>query len=402
MLEIRDRFPILKEKINGKPFVYLDSAATSQRLDRVSVATTKYSMEINGNIHRGAHKMANLCTSAYENVREQMANFIGSDSKDQVIFTKGTTEGINMIAYSYGTSIEKGDIIVISEMEHHANIVPWQMLTERTGAKIKTIPFSDCGELDIERYREILSEGGVKIVAVNHISNVLGTVNPIKQIIDLAHDSGAIAVIDGAQAVAHKKVDVKELDCDFYLFSGHKAYGPTGTGVLYGKREHLDSMPPFMGGGEMIESVTFAKTDYNTLPYKFEPGTPNYTSVIALGEAISFIEEIGHKQLESIEQELYIYAIEKLRKIEGFREFGNSRNKAAIISFEIKGVHIFDLGTMLDNMGIAVRTGRMCTDPIMDRYGIEGVIRASFAPYNTKEEVDIFINSLNRILLMLR
>lgn len=393
----RDQFPILNQKVYGKQLIYLDNAATVQKPISVDKISHKYMMEINGNIHRGAHKMASDGTLAFENAREEVRSFLNASSTDEIIFTKGTTESINLVANSLGDLIiEKGDEIIVSELEHHSNIVPWQLLCEREGASIKVLPFNDKGELEIDKLPSLITNK-TKLIAVNHVSNALGTVNPIAEIIEIAHSSDILVLIDGAQGVAHFKVDVQELDCDFYVFSGHKIYAPTGTGVLYGKREWLEQMPPFMGGGEMIKSVSFEKTTYNTLPYKFEPGTPNYTGVIALGEAIRFVNEWGIDNLAEQEQMLMREATARFKDLGGVRIFGEAKNKSGVISFEIDNIHSFDLGTLLDQLGIAVRTGRLCTDPIMDHFNISGVSRVSFAPYNSLEELDILFSALERI-----
>ncbi|MDC1106616.1 cysteine desulfurase [Prolixibacteraceae bacterium] len=399
--EFRSHFPILDQEIYPKKkLVYFDNAATTQKPKCVAEAVEHYMMKVNGNIHRGTHKMASDATRAYEAVRDQVCSFMNAASREEIIFTKGTTESINLVAWSLGEMcLQTGDEVIVSEMEHHANIVPWQVLCQRKGAILKVIPFDKNGELRLDVFETLLSDK-TKVVSVNHASNVLGTINPIEKIIQLAHLNGAYVVIDGAQGIGHCEVDVQKLDCDFYAFSGHKVYGPTGTGVLYGKRELLEQMPPFMTGGEMIETVTFEQTTYNVLPYKFEPGTPNYTDVIGLGAAIGFVLSYGKGKMVAWEEELYQYAISKLSQIDGFRLFGSAENKVGIISFAIEGVHHFDLGTLLDQLGFAVRTGRLCADPIMDHFEVQGVTRAALSPYNTKEEVDSFYSALLRLQQM--
>lgn len=399
--EFRSHFPILDQDIHPKKkLVYFDNAATTQKPISVAQKLDHYMMKVNGNIHRGTHKMAADATKAYEDARDIVVDFMNASSREEVIFTKGTTESINLVAFSLGElCINQGDEIIVSELEHHANIVPWQMLCQRKGAVLRVIPFSDKGELDLDAFASLLNEK-TKIVAVNHASNALGTINPISEIIRMGHENGAYVLIDGAQGIAHCEVDVQKLDCDFYAFSGHKIYGPTGTGVLYGKKEILDKMPPFMTGGEMIDTVTFGETTFNVLPYKFEPGTPNYIDVIALGEAVSFVAKYGKPALFEWEHELYCYAMSKLRQIEGMRFFGEADNKVGIISFAIDGIHHFDLGTLLDQLGFAVRTGRLCVDPIMDHYKVQGMTRVSLSPYNTKEEIDQFYNALLRLQQM--
>jgi len=395
--KIRADFPILGQKVNGKPFVYLDNAATAQRPVQVLKTVEKYYLEINSNIHRGAHFMANETTIAYENAREIIKEHINAEDSCEVIKTNGTTESINLVAASFGeTFIHEGDEIILSEMEHHANIVPWQMLCERKKATIKVLPFDDRGVLKVELLEGLINER-TRIVAVNHVSNTLGTVNPIKEIISTAHKHNVPVLIDGAQGIVHYKVDVQELDCDFYAFSGHKILGPTGIGILYGKKKWLEEMPPFMGGGEMIDKVTFSGTTYNKLPIKFEPGTPNYVGLIGMGEAIKYINSIGIENTSIREHELLKYATDKLKSIEGLRIYGESPEKVSTISFNIEGIHFFDLGTLLDQFGIALRTGRMCTDPIMDHYEVPGMLRASLAFYNTTEEIDALYKALVRV-----
>ena len=399
--DIRKEFPILEEKVHGKPLVYFDNAATSQRPLFVAEVVRKYMLKINGNIHRGAHYMANMATDAFEGAREIVRNFINANETAEIIFTRGTTESINLVAYSFGdVFVREGDEIIVSEMEHHANIVPWQMLCERKGAALKVIPFDENGVLKLDELDHLLSDR-TRLVAVNHVSNVLGTINPIREIIKKAHSRDVPVLIDGAQGIPHIKVDVQELDCDFYAFSGHKIYGPTGIGCLYGKRKWLEKMPPFNGGGEMIQEVTFGKTTYNELPFKFEAGTPDFVGGIALGEAIRFVERIGLDKIAAREQELLEYATQRLKAIDGFRIFGEAPEKSAVIAFQLGNIHSFDLNTFLDQMGFAIRSGRLCTDPIMDHFGVPNMLRASFACYNTEEEIDRFVEALKKLNVML-
>lgn len=399
--KIRNEFPVLDQRVNGKPLVYLDNAATSQKPKRVIEKLTGYYTGYNANIHRGIHTLAERATKAYESAREAAKEFIGAAHPEEIIFTRGVTEGINLVATSYGSFINKGDEIIIAELEHHSNIVPWQMLCDRKGAVLKVIPVNDVGEIELETYKKLLS-AKTKIVATNHASNSLGTINPIKEIIALAHEQNAVMLIDGAQSAAHLPIDVKALDADFYCISSHKMYGPTGVGVLYGKKELLEKMPPYMGGGEMIKDVTFAKTTYNDLPYKFEAGTPNIADVIAFEEAIAFVNELGKENIHQHEAELLSYATTKLSKVEGLKLIGTAQQKVSVLSFVIDGIHHFDIGQMLDARGIAVRTGHHCTQPLMERFGIEGTVRASFAVYNTKEEIDSLAEGLNRIVNFLK
>lgn len=397
---IRKDFPILEQKINGKPFIYMDNAATAQRPQQVLETVTKYYLEVNSNIHRGAHYMANKTTVAYERAREKIRIHINASDSCEVIKTNGTTESINLVAASFGEKfIHEGDEIIVSEMEHHANIVPWQMLCERKKATIKILPFNEKGMLKIDELEKLITSR-TRIIAVNHVSNTLGTVNPIKTIISTAHKHNIPVLIDGAQGATHFKIDVQELDCDFYAFSGHKMYGPTGIGILYGKKKWLEQMPPYMGGGEMIERVSFAGTTYTKLPLKFEPGTPNYVGLIGMGTAIDYINNIGIENTSAREAKLLQYATEKLSSIEGLKIYGEAAEKVSTISFNIEGIHFFDMGTLLDQFGIALRTGRMCTDPIMDHFEVSGMLRASFAFYNTMEEIDALYNALIRIKKM--
>ena len=400
--KIRADFPVLDQTINGKQLVYFDNAATTQKPSAVIDALVHYYQTDNANIHRGIHTLAERATRDFEATREAVRAFLGAASTEEIIFTSGTTQGINLVASTFGRKfIGEGDEIIISGLEHHSNIVPWQMLCEEKGSILKVIPVTDEGELDMEVYASLLSPN-VKLVAVNHVSNALGTINPIKQIIDQAHAVGAKVLIDGAQSSSHITIDVQALDVDFYAFSGHKIYGPTGVGVLYGKKDLLNAMPPYMGGGEMIKEVTFEKTTYNELPYKFEAGTPNIADVIALKAAIDYINVIGKENIAAHEDALLAYATERLLKIEGLRIIGTAKEKVSVVSFVIDGIHPQDIGVLLDNQGIAVRTGHHCTQPLMKRFNIVGTTRASFAVYNTIEEVDRLITGLERVIKMLK
>lgn len=391
---IRKDFQILNQEVNGKLLIYFDNAATAQRPDAVIDKIREYSVKINSNIHRGSHFLANKTTEAFEESRETVRKFINAKETAEIIFTHGTTESLNLVASSFGKAfLSEGDEVIVSEMEHHSNIVPWQMICERQGASIKILPFDDKGELQVDLLYDLITEN-TKIIAVAHVSNVLGTINPIAEIIRIAHKRGIPVSVDGAQGAPHINIDVQALDCDFYSFSGHKIYGPTGIGVMYGKREWLERMPPFLGGGEMISKVTFSKTTYNVLPFKFEAGTPNYVGAIGMAEAIRYLEKTGRNELAKYEDELSIYATERVKQIEGLRIYGEAAHKTGVISFNIEGIHPFDLGTLLDQMGIAVRTGRLCADPVMDHFGCESMLRASFAFYNTPEEIDTFHNAL--------
>jgi cysteine desulfurase / selenocysteine lyase len=402
ILKIRTQFPVLNQQVNGKPLVYLDNAATNQKPKRVIDALTSYYEKDNANIHRGIHTLAERATKAYEQTRHAMQEFIHARHVEEIIFTRGVTESINLVASSYGRAfLKEGDEVIVSGMEHHSNIVPWQLICGEKKATLNVIPVTEIGELDLDAYRKLISNK-TKIVAVNHASNSLGTINPIKEIIDIAHSYNTVVLIDGAQASAHISINVQELDCDFYCISSHKMYGPTGTGILYGKKELLEKMPPYMGGGEMIKEVTFAKTTYNELPYKFEAGTPNIADVIALNEAISFINELGKENIAAHEAELLDYTVKKLTAIPHVKLIGTAKNKVGVQSFIVEGVHHFDIGQMLDARGIAVRTGHHCTQPLMDQYGIEGTVRASFSVYNTKDEVDQLAEGIERIVKFLK
>ena len=398
---IRNDFPILSEKVGDKQLVYFDNGATAQKPQIVLDAITAYYSKYNANIHRGVHHLSQVATQAYEDARALIASCLGVSNSNEILFTKGTTDSINLVAFSFGELLKEGDEIIISAMEHHSNIVPWQMLCERKGCVLRVIPMFESGELDLEAYKEMLSEK-TKMVAVTHISNALGTINPIKKIIDWAHLVGAKVLVDAAQSVQHMAVDVKEMDCDFLALSGHKVFGPTGVGILYGKQELLNQMPPYQGGGDMIATVTFEKTTYNTLPHKFEAGTPHIAGGICLGKAFEYLKTLDMDAIQKYESELLEYATDRLMEIEGMKIYGEAENKTSVISFLIEGTHPYDVGTLLDKMGIAVRTGHHCTQPIMDFYNIPGTIRASFAFYNTKEEVDSMINALNRAVGMLK
>jgi cysteine desulfurase / selenocysteine lyase len=398
--KIRADFPILSQKVNGKPLVYFDNGATAQKPKVVIDAISKYYNEINANIHRGVHTLSQLATDAYEVSRNTIQKHLNAKHNHEIIFTSGTTFGINLVANGFASLLQVGDEVMVSALEHHSNIVPWQFLCERTGAKLVVIPMNEKGELIISEFDNLLSNK-TKIVAVNHISNALGTVNPIKHIIDKAHTVGAAVLIDGAQATPHLQPDVQALDCDFYVFSGHKVCGPTGVGVLYGKEAWLNKLPPFLGGGEMIKEVTFEKTTYAELPHKFEAGTPNIAGGIVLGTAIDYMNSIGFDTIAAYEQELLEYGTTRLLEIEGLKIFGTSVNNASVISFNIEGIHPYDIGTIIDKLGIAVRTGHHCAQPIMNYFNIPGTIRASFAFYNTKEEIDIFVEAVKRAKMML-
>jgi len=398
--KIRADFPILSQTVNGKPLVYFDNGATSQKPQVVIDAEVKYYQEINANIHRGVHTLSQLATDAYEVARGKVKDHVNAKHAHEVLFTSGTTHGINLVANGFASILKPGDEVVVSSLEHHSNIVPWQMLCEKTGAVLKVIPINDNGELIIEEFDKLLSDK-TKIVTVNHISNALGVINPIKYIIDKAHAVGAAVLIDGAQAVPHLKPDVQELDCDFYAFSGHKMCGPTGTGILYGKEAWLNKLPPYQGGGEMIKEVTFEKTTYADLPHKFEAGTPNIAGGIVLGTAIDYLNEIGFDKIHEYENELLEHATKRLNEIEGIRIYGNTKNKASVISFNIDGIHPYDVGSIIDKLGIAVRTGHHCAQPIMNFFCIPGTIRASFSFYNTKEEIDAMVDAVKKAQTML-
>jgi cysteine desulfurase/selenocysteine lyase len=398
--KIRADFPILSRKVNGKPLVYFDNGATSQKPQVVIDAISKYYEEINANIHRGVHTLSQLATDAYEASRGKIQNHINAQFAHEVLFTSGTTFGINLVANGFTSILKPGDEVLVSAMEHHSNIVPWQMLCERTGAKLIVIPMNDNGELIMEEYDKLLSDK-TKIVTVIHISNALGTVNPVKYMIDKAHAFGAAVLIDGAQAVPHIKPDVQALDCDFYVFSGHKICGPTGIGILYGKESWLNKLPPYQGGGEMIKDVSFEKTTYAELPHKFEAGTPNVAGGIVLGTAVDYMNSVGFDNIQQQELELLEYGTQRLLEIEGLKIYGTAAIKTSVISFNIEGIHPYDIGTIIDKLGIAVRTGHHCAQPIMSYFKIPGTIRASFSFYNTKEEIDTMVEAIKRAKAML-
>ncbi len=396
--DIRTQFPILDTEVHGHRLVYLDNAATTQKPLSVVEALSDYYLHLNANIHRGAHHLAAEATERYETVRRQVQQFLGARHHHEIVFTRGTTESINLVAASFGKKhIAPGDEVIVSGMEHHSNIVPWQL----AGATLRPIPFSDEGVLDLEAYERLFSPR-TRIVAVTHVSNTLGTVNPIRQIVDIAHAHGVPVLVDGAQAVSHIAVDVQALGCDFYCLSGHKMYAPMGVGVLYGREEILGDLPPYQGGGEMIETVTFERTTYNELPFRFEAGTPSVGDVIGLGRAIEFMQGVGIANIAAHEADLLRYATELIMTLPGIRLFGTAPDKTSVLSFLVGDAHPYDVGTLLDQLGIAVRTGHHCTQPVMDRYRIPGTVRASFAVYNTKDEVDAFIAALERILPMLQ
>lgn len=395
--KIRNDFPILKLEHNGKPLVYLDNAATAQTPQVVIDALTQYYTKENANVHRGVHYLSQKATTRYEDARKKIANFVNAQVGCEIIFTRGTTDAINLVAASYGEAhIGEGDEVIISHMEHHSNIVPWQILCERKGAKLRVIPINDAGELLLEEYERMLSPC-TKMVAINHVSNALGTINPVKEITRLAHAQGAVVLVDGAQAVPHMPVDLKDLNCDFYAFSGHKIYGPTGIGCLYGNAKLLNEMPPYQSGGDMIMSVTFEKTTYNSLPYKFEAGTPNIADAIALGEALDYLSPIGMAQIAAHEQDLLHYGTEALQMVEGLRFIGTARDKAGVLSFTMEYAHPHDIGQLLDDEGIAIRAGHHCAQPVMQRFNVPATARASLGMYNTREEIDVLIEALHKV-----
>jgi len=398
--KIRKDFPILNRKVNDKPLVYFDNAATSQTPIIVIDAIVNYYSNYNANIHRGVHTLSQEATNAFEESRIKIQKHFNASKSHEIILTSGTTNSINLVANSFTTFLKKGDEIIVSALEHHSNIVPWQMLCERTGAVLKVIPISLIGELLMDDYEKLLNDK-TKLVFVNHVSNTLGTVNPIEEIISKAHNFGAAVLIDGAQATPHIKPDVQKLDCDFYVCSAHKICGPTGIGMLYGKEEWLNKLPPYQGGGEMISEVTFEKTTYADLPHKFEAGTPNISGGIAFGVALDYMNKIGFENIAAYEKELLEYATKNLLKIKGLKIYGTAKNKVSVISFNIEGIHPYDMGTIIDKLGIAVRTGHHCTQPIMDFYQIPGTVRASFSFYNTKKEIDVFIEAVIRAKNML-
>lgn len=399
--KLREEFPILNQTINGKPLVYLDNAATNQKPLSVINSISDYYKEINSNVHRGIHTLSERATEAYEGAREKVREFINAESIKELIFVRGTTEAVNLVASTYGKmNVSEGDEIIISEMEHHSNFIPWQILCKEKNAKLKFIPVNDDGELILEEFEKMINEK-TKFVSVVYVSNSLGTINPVKKIIDIAHSHNVPVMLDAAQAAPHLKIDVKDLDCDFLVFSGHKVYGPTGIGILYGKEKFLNSMPPYQGGGEMIKSVSYENTTYNDLPYKFESGTPNIEGAIALGAAVDFVKSIGYENIAKHENELLNYANEKLKEIGGIKFIGTAKDKVGVVSFLIDGVHPYDTGTILDQLGIAVRTGFHCTQPLIEqRYKLPGTVRASFAIYNTKEEIDKLAEGIKKVKQM--
>ena len=400
--EVRKDFPILSRTVYGKPLIYLDNGATTQKPRCVvdSIADEYYS--VNANVHRGVHFLSQQATELHEAARETVRRFVHAGSVSEIVFTRGTTESINLVASSFVCSqMKAGDEVIVSVMEHHSNIVPWQLQAERYGIVLKVIPMNDKGELLLDEYARLFS-GRTKLVAVTHVSNVLGTVNPVKRMIEMAHGYGVPVLVDGAQSIPHIPVDVQELDADFYVFSGHKVYGPTGMGVLYGKEKWLDRLPPYQGGGEMIQKVTFEKTTFNELPFKFEAGTPDYIGSTALAKALDYVSAIGMDQIAAYEHELTCYAMRRLKEMPGMRIFGEADQKGSVISFLVGNIHHFDMGTLLDRLGIAVRTGHHCAEPLMDRLGIEGTVRVSFALYNTKDEIDILAQGIERVVEMFR
>jgi len=398
---IRQDFPILGREVNGYPLVYFDNAATAQTPKQVMDAIVDYYSNYNANIHRGVHALSQEATDKYEQARIKIQQHFNAEHAHEIIMTSGTTHGINLVANGFSSLLKSGDEILVSAMEHHSNIVPWQMLAEKTGAKLKVIPMNERGELILDEYTNLISDR-TKLVFVNHVSNALGTVNPIKEIIDIAHEAGAAVLIDGAQASPHIKADVQELDIDFYVVSAHKMCGPTGVGMLYGKQEWLEKLPPYQGGGEMIATVSFEKTTYAGLPHKFEAGTPNICGGIAFGAALDYMNSIGFEEIASYEDELLQYATSRLKEVEGMKIYGEAAEKTAVISFNVEGLHPYDIGTLLDKMGIAVRTGHHCAQPVMDFFKIPGTVRASFAFYNTKEEINTFMEALKKALMMLQ
>ncbi len=393
----REDFPILKQTIHGRPLVYLDNAATSQKPQSVIDAESRYYATLNANVHRGIHDLSQRATDAFEAARDKVRRFINAADAKEVVFTRGTTEAINLVAQSYGRSrFKPGDEILVTEMEHHSNIVPWQLLCEQTGAVLRVAPIDDTGALRMDAF-EALVNARTRLVAVAHVSNALGTINPVRRLVELAHAAGAPVLIDGAQAAPHIEVDVRALDCDFYAFSGHKLYGPTGIGVLYGKAALFDAMPPYQGGGDMISRVTFEKTSYNALPYKFEAGTPNIAGTIGLGAAIDYVEAIGLDAIAAHEHDLLDYATRRARELPGLTLIGTAKDKAGILAFTLEGIHPHEIGTVLDHEGIAIRTGHHCAMPVMDRFGVPATARASFALYNTRDDVDALIEGLRKV-----
>jgi cysteine desulfurase/selenocysteine lyase len=401
VFELRDDFPTLKRKVNGKDLVYFDNGATSQKPNLVIDRIACFYQNENSNIHRGVHTLSQDATSAYENSRKKIKEYINANLEEEIIFTKGTTDGINLVASGFSRGfLKEGDEVLISEMEHHSNIVPWQMACEYSGANLKVCPIDDRGDLDMNLFKTLLSEK-TKLVAITHVSNTLGTINPVKDIIDYSHKLNIPVLLDGAQSVPHMKVDMQDLNCEFYAFGAHKMFGPTGIGVLYGKKEWLEKLPPYQGGGDMIKSVTFEKTTYNDLPHKFEAGTPNIAAGLGLGAAVDYLSAIDWSLVNKHEKELLEYATNSIKKIDGIRIIGTSESKVGVLSFVHEKAHHYDIGTILDQLGVAIRTGHHCTEPLMNRFKVTGTARASFAFYNTKQEVDVFINALKRALTMI-
>ncbi|MDR1415330.1 MAG: SufS family cysteine desulfurase [Odoribacteraceae bacterium] len=399
---LRAQFPVLRRRVNGHPLVYLDNGATTQRPARVVNKMAEYYLRHNANVHRGVHHLSALCTDANERARERVRAFINASSAEEIIFTAGTTAGINLVANSFGEAfVRPGDEILVTEMEHHSNIVPWQMLCRRAGATLKVLPVTDDGRLDLSLLPVLLTPR-TRLVALTRLSNVLGTINPVRLVADAAHAVGAVVLVDAAQAVQHLPVDVAGLDCDFLAFSAHKMYGPTGVGVLYGKKSLLDKMPPWQGGGEMVRDVRFEETTYNDLPFKFEAGTPDFIGIIGVGEAIDFIDSVGMEEITARERSLTLLARDRLSTVPGLRFHGEAPESSSVISFTVEGAHPFDIGTLLDRQGIAVRTGHMCAAPLTRRFGVESMVRVSLAMYNTEEEIDLLLRALLRALLMLR
>ena len=398
--KIREDFPILSRTVYDKPLVYLDNAATTQKPLCVLDAMRDEYLNVNANVHRGVHYLSQQATDLHEAARETVRRFVNASSVNEIVFTRGTTEGLNLIASSFCEEfMQEGDEVIVSVMEHHSNIVPWQLQAAKRGIAIRVIPMNECGDIDMDAYKAMLNER-TKLVSIAHVSNVLGTINPVKEITRIAHEHGVPVLVDGAQSTPHFPVDVQDIDCEFFVFSGHKMYGPTGIGVLYGKESWLDRLPPYQGGGEMIESVTFEKTVFEKLPFKFEAGTPDYVATHGLAKAIEYIESIGLDNISAHERELTDYCMQRLSEIDGMRIFGTSSHKDAVVSFLVRDIHHLDMGTLLDRLGIAVRTGHHCAQPLMDRLGIQGTVRASFALYNTKEEIDILANGIARVSQM--
>jgi cysteine desulfurase/selenocysteine lyase len=399
--KIRSDFPILRSEVNGHPLTYLDNAATTQKPQSVIEAITQYYTTYNSNIHRAAHHLSSLATEAHESGRRTVQRYINAEHEHEIIFTRGTTESINLVAFAFGEAfVNSGDEVIVTQMDHHSNFVPWQMMCERRQAHFRVIPFDENGELQLEVYENLLSEK-TRIVAFNHVSNSLGTINPAKKMIDMAHEAGAAVLVDAAQSVQHIAHDVRALDADFYAFSGHKMYGPTGIGVLYGKERWLDAMPPYQSGGEMIDLVTAEKTTYNKLPFKFEAGTPNIVGPIGLAAAIDYLNALSFEDIQAHEDQLLAYGRERLLEIEGLRIYGNAKEQSSILAFNIEGIHHYDLGTLLDTQGVAVRTGHHCTQPIMAALGIDGTVRASLALYNSKQDIDALVTAIRKALKML-